>query len=87
MEKVEVAPKIRASINYFTKMRIAALWENHYKEEVSHDPNHRAFIREMRYRKEIASRYLSEDHTDESMRNLEEMFERCNESLKKILGI
>jgi len=68
-------------VNDKNQLILAAKWE---QESIDH--TYLAFVGVMTYRKQIATHYLNEK--DENKRkDIKLLFDKCNEDIRKILGI
>ena len=75
-----------ATINREVIINTAAFWKSREELPEIGDPNYLAFVNVMKYRREIAIRYLKSDD-DVSREVLYNILENCNENIKQILGL
>jgi len=73
-------------IDEYTKIYAAVSWKSESEQPEFGDPNYRAFVQVMTYRREIAKRYLDEPNED-NRKHIREILEHCNDNIKKILGL
>ena len=73
-------------IDFTNKIEIAANYNNYDLNGNLHDPNYKAFLSIMMYRKKIAIDILKK-HDEQTHKFLEESFINCNDKIKQILGL
>jgi len=73
-------------IDEHTKIYAAVSWKSESEQGEFGDPNYKAFVQVMTYRREIAKRYLGEPN-EENRKHIRAILERCNDNIKKILGL
>lgn len=82
-EKISMAV---SEVDYYKKVLSAANWKSESEQPEFGDPNYRAFVQVMEYRRDIANRYLNEQNT-ENKRLIMEILEQCNSNIREILGL
>jgi hypothetical protein len=73
-------------INEREQIMSAASWKSESENPEFGDNVYRSFIQVMTYRREVAKRYL-EAKDENSQKIIREVFNNCNDNIRKILGV